>query len=69
MFLFKFLPKVTGSAGCQERHDSFGPATNYTAFRSTDYGYTRMQVFNATHLHIQQVSDDQVNIMNFFFFK
>lgn len=50
---------VTGSAGCQEKHDGFGPSTNFTAFRSTDYGYTRMQVFNTTHLYMEQVSDDQ----------
>lgn len=51
---------VTGSAGCSEIHDDFGPWTDYTAFRSTDYGYTRMQVFNKTHLFFDQVSDDQV---------
>ena len=51
---------VTGSAGCQENHDTFGPLTNFTAFRAVDYGYTRMQVFNASHLYMEQVSDDKV---------
>lgn len=50
---------VTGSAGCQENHDNFGPATDFTAFRSTDYGYTRMKVFNSTHLYMEQVSDEK----------
>jgi hypothetical protein len=50
---------VTGSAGCNEKHDSWGPLKNITAFRSADYGYTRMQVYNRTHLYLEQVSDDQ----------
>ncbi|PAA79726.1 hypothetical protein BOX15_Mlig013175g4 [Macrostomum lignano] len=50
---------VTGSAGCRERHDTFGSPMYYSAFRSTDYGYTRMQIFNSTHLSLEQVSDDQ----------
>ena len=32
---------------------------NVSAFRANDYGYSRMQVFNATHLYMEQVSDDQ----------
>lgn len=50
---------TTGSAGCKENHDLFRPSTNFTAFRSTDYGYTRMQVFNSSHLYMEQVSDDK----------
>jgi hypothetical protein len=34
----------------------------FSAFRSTDYGYTRMQVFNSSHLYLEQVSDDKVFI-------
>jgi acid phosphatase type 7 len=52
---------VTGSAGCKENHDEMGPAKNFSAFRSTDYGYTRMKVYNSSHLYLEQVSDDQVN--------
>lgn len=51
---------VTGSAGCQEKHDDFDDQTYFSAFRSTDYGFTRMQVFNSSHLYFEQVSDDQV---------
>ncbi|CAJ1073764.1 acid phosphatase type 7 [Xyrichtys novacula] len=51
---------ITGSAGCRERTDRFNPnPKEWSAFRSTDYGYTRMQVVNATHLYLEQVSDDQ----------
>ena len=32
----------------------------WTAFRSADYGYTRLYAHNSTHLQLDQVSDDQV---------
>lgn len=51
---------TTGSAGCKYCHDKFqrdyGP---WTAFRTLDYGYTRVQVFNSSHLYLEQVSIDQ----------
>ncbi|KAF5277847.1 hypothetical protein FQR65_LT15910 [Abscondita terminalis] len=51
---------VTGSAGCDEEHSHFNNTAPYwSAFRSTDYGYTRMKAFNKTHLYFEQVSDDQ----------
>ncbi|CAG0884636.1 unnamed protein product, partial [Darwinula stevensoni] len=49
---------TTGSAGCQEKTDSFGKKPEWSAFRSSDYGYTRLQAFNGTHLYFEQVSDD-----------
>ncbi|XP_020775077.1 acid phosphatase type 7 [Boleophthalmus pectinirostris] len=50
---------ITGSAGCRERTDKFNPnPKQWSAFRSTDYGYTRMQVVNGSHLYLEQVSDD-----------
>jgi hypothetical protein len=55
-FLF-FL--VTGSAGCKEKREHFGPSKYFSAFRSNDYGYTRMTTHNASHLYLEQVSDDQ----------
>ena len=58
---------TTGSAGCQERHDHFVPnPPEWSAFRSSDYGYTRLTVFNATHLYFEQVSDDKVGTDVFF---
>ncbi|KAK4878360.1 hypothetical protein RN001_010866 [Aquatica leii] len=51
---------VTGSAGCDENHSHFDNSPPYwSAFRSTDYGYTRMKAYNKTHLYFEQVSDDQ----------
>nr|XP_014351713.1 PREDICTED: iron/zinc purple acid phosphatase-like protein [Latimeria chalumnae] len=51
---------TTGSAGCREKHDSFIPKPKeWSAFRNSDYGYLRMQILNSTHLHLEQVSDDQ----------
>uniref|UniRef100_A0AAY4BS28 Purple acid phosphatase n=2 Tax=Denticeps clupeoides TaxID=299321 RepID=A0AAY4BS28_9TELE len=53
---------ITGSAGCRERTDPFIPTPrDWSAFRSSDYGYARMQVFNSSHLYLEQVSDDQVS--------
>ncbi|KAF5294079.1 hypothetical protein FQA39_LY13553 [Lamprigera yunnana] len=51
---------VTGSAGCDEEHSHFDNDPPYwSAFRSTDYGYTRMKAYNKTHLYFEQVSDDK----------
>lgn len=51
---------ITGSAGCQENHDDFKNNTaSWSAFRSNDYGYTRMHIMNKTHLYLEQVSDDK----------
>ncbi|KAJ2937494.1 hypothetical protein O0L34_g17538 [Tuta absoluta] len=50
---------VTGSAGCRERTDPFkNPAEQWSAFRSSDYGYTRFCAHNHTHVHFEQVSVD-----------
>uniref|UniRef100_A0A8D3C4V7 Purple acid phosphatase n=1 Tax=Scophthalmus maximus TaxID=52904 RepID=A0A8D3C4V7_SCOMX len=51
---------ITGSAGCREKTDRFNlNPKEWSALRSTDYGYTRMQVVNTTHVYLEQVSDDQ----------
>nr|XP_056703625.1 acid phosphatase type 7 [Euleptes europaea] len=51
---------ITGSAGCREQLDPFVPEPReWSAVRVEDYGYTRMQIFNRTHLWLEQVSDDQ----------
>ncbi|KAK2561166.1 Acid phosphatase type 7 [Acropora cervicornis] len=50
---------TTGSAGCHEDHDGFEKDyPPWTAFRSDDYGYTRMTIHNSTHLYLEQVSVD-----------
>ncbi|XP_011874902.1 PREDICTED: iron/zinc purple acid phosphatase-like protein isoform X2 [Vollenhovia emeryi] len=51
---------ITGSAGCKEGREEFVPnLPPWSAFHSSDYGYTRMKVFNKTHLYLEQVSDDK----------
>ena len=50
--------------GCSERHSHWNPTRpNITAFRSSDYGYTRIVAHNHTHLELEQVSDDKVKRM------
>nr|XP_016923150.1 acid phosphatase type 7 isoform X4 [Drosophila suzukii] len=51
---------ITGSAGCKEEREPFSHALPaWNAYHSNDYGYTRLKAHNATHLHFEQVSDDQ----------
>ncbi|XP_010631158.1 acid phosphatase type 7 isoform X4 [Fukomys damarensis] len=51
---------ITGSAGCEERLTPFTIRPRpWSAVRVKEYGYTRMHILNGTHIHIQQVSDDQ----------
>ncbi|XP_006901183.1 PREDICTED: iron/zinc purple acid phosphatase-like protein-like [Elephantulus edwardii] len=51
---------ITGSAGCEERLTSFSLFPRpWSAVRVKEYGYTRLHILNGTHVHIQQVSDDQ----------
>eukprot|EP01063_Lacrimia_lanifica_P025481 TRINITY_DN332_c0_g1_i1.p1 TRINITY_DN332_c0_g1~~TRINITY_DN332_c0_g1_i1.p1 ORF type:complete len:566 (+),score=276.77 TRINITY_DN332_c0_g1_i1:63-1760(+) len=50
---------VSGAGGCHETASAFeAPEPHWSAFRSNTYGYSRMTVHNATHLHWEQVSTD-----------
>ena len=51
---------VTGSAGCDEGHDIFNPNIEqpYVAIRTMDYSFTRWDVYNQTHIHLQQVTEN-----------
>lgn len=52
---------ITGSAGCRENTDKFiNRPEVWSAFRSSNYGISMMQVFNSTHLHWQQIRADTV---------
>lgn len=55
---------VTGSAGNYEKIDPFTDLLPYNftwrARSIYDYSYTRLHVINETHLHMQQVSPQQV---------
>lgn len=58
MFHLFFLLK-----GCDEKTDTFIPnPPDWSAIRSSDYGYGRMKIYNSTHLYVEQVSDDKVRL-------
>lgn len=62
-FLGPSFPKsIWGWQGCQEDTDGFILKTPpWSAFRSSDYGFSRLTAHNASHLHWEQVSDDHVS--------
>jgi len=50
---------VSGSAGNTEMHEPFTRIQpTWSAYRSNTFGYSRMFVHNATHLHWQQIQTD-----------
>jgi hypothetical protein len=50
---------VTGAAGCSEMHEPFTkPQPPRSAFRSNTFGYSKMFIYNATHIHWQQIITD-----------
>jgi hypothetical protein len=50
---------VTGAAGCKEMHEGFSiRQPSWSAFRSNTFGYSRMYVHNASHIHWQQIQTD-----------
>ena len=54
------LSPYSGSAGCREKHDDFNKThPDWSAFRSTDYGYSRFYFANSTHVRVQQVSAEK----------
>ncbi|CAH0386051.1 unnamed protein product [Bemisia tabaci] len=58
---------VSGSAGCQENTDTFpNSVREWSAFRSSDYGYSRMKIHNRTHIYWEQYSDDQDKVIDSF---
>ncbi|GMS81510.1 hypothetical protein PENTCL1PPCAC_3685, partial [Pristionchus entomophagus] len=46
---------VTGAAGCHSL-SPFGHPVPFSAVRDTDYGYSRMYIPNATHIHFEENS-------------
>ena len=56
---------TTGSAGCQEDTDGFmSDPPAWSAFRSSDYGFSSMTIHNKTHIHIEQFSVNQDKIID-----
>ncbi|KAI6207153.1 Purple acid phosphatase [Aphelenchoides besseyi] len=54
---------IVGSAGCQENTNHY-PANppDWSAFRSENYGFGRLHIYNRTHLHFEQLmaAEDKV---------
>lgn len=51
---------ITGSGGDREGQTKFRKGlTEWSAFRTDDYGWTNMIVVNGTHMHLQEVSIDK----------
>jgi acid phosphatase type 7 len=51
---------IAGSAGCREGRDNFvKKLPEWSAFQSSDYGFTQMLVHNNTHIEFNQISVDK----------
>uniref|UniRef100_A0A1A9WFZ6 Purple acid phosphatase n=1 Tax=Glossina brevipalpis TaxID=37001 RepID=A0A1A9WFZ6_9MUSC len=58
---------ITGAAGNVERQDSFFEhLPEWSAFRSQDFGYTRLKAFNKSHLYFEQFSADKEAVIDRF---
>jgi len=51
---------IVGAAGCQEYLDDFDEAAVYpwSAAKSASYGYGKLTVYNQTHIHWEQILDE-----------
>ena len=51
---------VNGDAGNREGHHKFDtkPQPSWSAFRTTSYSFSKITVYNATHIHHQQIVAD-----------
>jgi 3',5'-cyclic AMP phosphodiesterase CpdA len=49
---------ISGAAGNQEQFDVFGPAADWSAFRSSTYGFGELTVYNATVAQWRQILAD-----------
>eukprot|EP01001_Neometanema_parovale_P005525 NODE_1954_length_1552_cov_159.219734_g1861_i0.p1 GENE.NODE_1954_length_1552_cov_159.219734_g1861_i0~~NODE_1954_length_1552_cov_159.219734_g1861_i0.p1 ORF type:complete len:480 (+),score=97.45 NODE_1954_length_1552_cov_159.219734_g1861_i0:75-1514(+) len=50
---------ITGDAGNGEGHEPFTrPQPKWSAFRSNTFGYSRMKIYNDTHMYWEQVMTD-----------
>lgn len=48
--------------GCKENTDPFVEHPSpWSAFRSSNYGFSRMHIFNATHLYFEQIAASKVS--------
>jgi len=53
---------ISGSAGCQELEDKWHVEHEWSAVRTHDYGYTRINLLNNRTLYLEQVNDKDGSI-------
>eukprot|EP00483_Globobulimina_turgida_P005617 UN05627 len=50
---------VNGDAGNREGHHKFNAGQpSWSAYRTTTYSFSKFSVYNATHVHLQQITAD-----------
>ena len=51
---------VNGDAGNREGHHEINTTYNpsWSAFRTTSYSFSKFSIYNATHIHLQQITAD-----------
>merc|ERR1712228_1068145 len=51
---------VNGDAGNREGHHPINTSENpsWSAYRTTSYSFSKLSVYNATHIHLQQITAD-----------
>uniref|UniRef100_A0A1I7RSK0 Purple acid phosphatase n=1 Tax=Bursaphelenchus xylophilus TaxID=6326 RepID=A0A1I7RSK0_BURXY len=47
---------LSGSAGCQENTDQFDKPGVWDAFRSSNYGFGLMHIYNSSHINFKQIN-------------
>jgi hypothetical protein len=56
---------VSGAAGSREMHEPFTrKQPDWSAFRSNTFGYSVLDVYNATHIHLQYVQTDPTQFIS-----
>ena len=57
---------IVGASGCQGPMDTFdeGAVYPWSAARSDSYGYGVLNVYNGTHMHWQQILDEDESVMD-----
>ncbi|KAE9551639.1 hypothetical protein FO519_005137, partial [Halicephalobus sp. NKZ332] len=55
---------ISGSAGCYTPKTGFRNPIPASAFRSVDFGYSLMTVYNHTHINVQQISVEKGGVID-----
>ena len=58
---------IAGAAGCREGHDQYkGSRGPWSAVRLSSFGYGRLRLQNATHIHWEQIDDTDSSVVDSF---